>query len=338
MKVYLIHNPVAGQHDHTAELDEVVAYLGQQGWDVTIKRTQDESDATAFAREAVDNHCDMAIAVGGDGTLGQVASGLAKSDVTLGLIPVGTGNVWARLFNIPIWTPTNRSGLMDAAKLLIDGKVKRIDLGRVRDRYFVLYAGLGIDAALANQVEPHRELRRNLGNVTYVVAAASMSLQMRGTRATIVIDGQVTRQRVLLVLVTNVPVYGTVWVAPQAKLDDGYLDVFLFKGENALDVLSHTVKMMVGSSAGDPRIEYYRAKRVEVYGTNRLPIQVDGDPLGDTPAIISVEPQTLNVLIPTNTPDGFFDGNESANPGYYTLLQRILDSARNAIPHEEDAE
>ena len=199
MKVYLIHNPVAGQHDHTAELDEVVAYLGQQGWDVTIKRTQDESDATAFAREAVDNHCDMAIAVGGDGTLGQVASGLAKSDVTLGLIPVGTGNVWARLFNIPIWTPTNRSGLMDAAKLLIDGKVKRIDLGRVRDRYFVLYAGLGIDAALANQVEPHRELRRNLGNVTYVVAAASMSLQMRGTRATIVIDGQVTRQRVLLV-------------------------------------------------------------------------------------------------------------------------------------------
>lgn len=328
MKALLIHNPVAGQRDFTEQLDQVVTYLQSQGWDVTTRRTLGIGDATTFAREAVAYRYDMAIAVGGDGTFGEVATGLAYSDVTLGLIPVGTGNVWAHMLNMPTWSPLNSDALMDAARVLVQGKVRRIDLGKADSRFFALYSGIGWDATLTHQVEPHREIRRRLGNLTYLIAAATYSLSLRGTRMTIVIDGKATRQRVLLILVTNVPVYGAVWVAPQAKLDDGFLDVYIFKGENSLDAISHAVKMLVGAQAGDPRIEMYQAKRIEVYGEKNLPIHLDGDPAGKTPAVITVEHKALSVVVPASTSDSFFQGNATNNPGYYTLVKRILESLR----------
>ena len=328
VKVQLIHNPVAGQHDLSEQINEVVGYLETQGWDVNLRKTMGIGDATTYAREAVAHHYDMVIAVGGDGTFGEVATGLAYSDVTLGLIPVGTGNVWAHMLNMPTWTPLNRTALLDAAEILVQGKVRRIDLGKAGNRFFVLYGGIGFDAALAHQVEPHREMRRSFGNLLYLVAAASLSLSLRGTRMTIVIDGQVTRQRVLLVLVTNVPVYGALWVAPQAKLDDGYLDVYIFKGDNVLDAVSHTVKVTMGVQAGDPRIETYRAKKVEIYGEKHLPIQLDGDPSGETPAVITVAHKALDVIVPAATSDSLFKGTPANSPGYYTLVQRILESLR----------
>jgi diacylglycerol kinase (ATP) len=327
VKVQLIHNPVAGPRDLSEQLREVVAYLETQDWEVSVRRTLGAGDATTYAREAVANHLDMAIAVGGDGTFGEVATGLAYSKVTLGLIPVGTGNAWAHMLNLPTWSPVNRTALLDAAKVLVQGKVRCIDLGRAGNRYFALYGGIGMDAAIAHQVEPHREIRRNLGNLTYLIAAVTLGLSLRGTRITIVIDGHVTRQRVLLLLVTNVPVYGPVYFAPQAKLDDGMLDVYIFKGENALDALSHAIKMSVGVQDDDPRIETYRAKRIEIYGDKHLPIQLDGDPSGQTPVTITVEPRALSVIMPAAS-DGLFKGNPPSNPPYFSLVRRILESLR----------
>jgi len=288
-------------------------------------------DATTYAREAVANSYDMVIAVGGDGTFGEVATGLAYSDIPLGLIPVGTGNVWAHMLNMPTWSPLNRTALLAAAKILVEGTAHKIDLGKAGNRYFVLYSGIGLDGALAHEVEPHRDLRRSFGNLMYLVAAVTLGVSMRGTRMTIVVDGQVTRQRVLLVLVTNVPVYGSVWVAPQAKLDDGYLDVYVFKGENALDTISHVVKMTMGVPRGDPRIETYRAKKVEIFGDKHLPIQLDGDPAGQTPVVVTVEHDALKVIIPADASDGLFNGSPVKSPGYYTLVQRIMESLRSEL-------
>ena len=328
MRVQLIHNPVAGQHDFTEQLDEVVNYLESQGWEVTQRRTLGMGDATTYAREAVVNHFDMVIAAGGDGTFSEVATGLAYSEIPLGLIPIGTGNIWAHMLNIPTWSPLNRSALMSAANIIVQGSVHRIDLGKAGNRYFVLYSGIGLDAALTQQVEPNREMRRRLGNLMYLVAAATWGISMRGTRMTISIDDHVTRQRVLLILVTNVPVYGPLWVAPQAKLDDGYLDVYIFKGENALDVVSHIVKVTLGTQKGDPRIETYRAKKVEIYGDKRLPIQLDGDPAGDTPVVITVEHNALSVIIPPDTPNSLFKDSSAKAHNYYSLVQQIRESLR----------
>lgn len=325
----LIFNPAAGQRDIAGELRQVVGYLESQRWDMTLRRTFGPGDAITYAREAVANGFDMAIAAGGDGTLGQVASGLAGSDCILGVLPVGTGNVWAHMMGLPQWSPLSRTTLLDAARILVEGEVHPIDLGRAGDRHFVLWAGIGFDAQVTQGVEPHREIRRNLGNVAYYVATIALGLGLRGTRVSVSIDGRTMRQRLIMAVVTNAQLYGpTVRLAPQAQLDDGELDVYLFKGDNLLDALRHIIGVVIGRHHRDPKVQTYRARQVEVYADRPLPVQLDGDPVGYTPTSIVVVPRALRVIVPSWASGSLFmDGGTEAMEEV-TLAQRITEHLR----------
>ncbi|MFP3895451.1 MAG: diacylglycerol/lipid kinase family protein [Anaerolineales bacterium] len=309
MNLRLVYNPVAGQHDVEEPLRQVVNFLESQGSEVSVSRTRESGDAAAYARAAADEGSDIVVAVGGDGTLGEVATGLARSNSALGVLPVGTGNVWAHMLGIPVWTPNHRSALLEAAHILVEGKRVPIDLGQVEDRYFVLWTGVGFDAQIAHEVEPQRELRRQLGNLAYFISALSLGLQLRGTRTTISVDGDTVQQRAILVLVTNVQFYGGTWrVAPQAKLDDGLLEVYVFKGGNALDVARHVISVLQGKQLEDPEIDVYRGKQITVQGEETLPVHVDGDPSGYTPVTISVASKALQVIVPSQGCESLFEG------------------------------
>ncbi|MHB0857484.1 MAG: diacylglycerol/lipid kinase family protein [Anaerolineae bacterium] len=326
MKSLLIINPVAGQRDIHSDLAEVIALLHAKGWEVTLRETRGAGDATTYAREAVAEHYDLAVAVGGDGTLGEVATGLACSDCALGVLPVGTGNVWAHMLGLPMWTPWYRTALLDAAQALVDGETHSIDLGRVGERYFLLWTGIGFDAAVAHGVEPHRDVRRSLGNLTYLVASVALGLGLRGTRMTVSIDGQAFRQRILLVLVTNVQLYGgSMRVAPQAQLDDGVLDVYVFKGETLLDLLRHIANIVTGRHQRDPKVNAYRARRVEIRGERSLPLHLDGEPAGHTPVTIEVVPHALRVVMPRWVSSSLFQGSAPAAAREPSLAVRIVD-------------
>ena len=324
MKVQVIYNPVAGTRDVGDDLRKAIDFLESQGWDVTLRETFGGGDATTYAREAVANHCDMVIAVGGDGTLGEVATGLAHSDCALGVLPVGTGNVWAHMLGLPVWSPINRSALMDAARILLEGKTRRIDLGKAGERYFVLWSGIGFDAQIAHDIEPHREIRRSLGNLTYVVTAIALSLGLRGTRVTVSIDGKTVRERALMILVTNAQLYGPSWrLAPEAQLDDGLLEVYIFKGSNTLDVLRHFFLLLLGKHQKSPKIESYRATRVEIRGEKPLPLHLDGDPFGHTPVTITVVPEALHVVAPSWASRTLFRDGGFGDDEDMSLAQRI---------------
>lgn len=324
MRVQLIYNPAAGLRDATNDLGKVIDLLESQGWEVTLRETLGRGDATTYAREAAANQYDMAVAVGGDGTLGEVATGLAWSDCALGVLPVGTGNVWAHMLGLPTWTPMHRSGIMDAARVLVEGESRSIDLGRAGDRYFALWAGVGFDAQIIHDVEPHREIRPNLRNLAYYVTAISLCLGLRGTRVTVAVDDQVVRQRVILILVSNAQLYGRSWrVAPQAQLDDGLLDVYIFKGGGTLDALRHFSLLLLGKHTGDPKIETYRAQRITIRGEKSLPLHMDGDPAGHTPVTITVAPKALNVVVPSWASGSLFEGSASEGSEGFSLAQRI---------------
>jgi len=324
MKAMLIYNPVAGVRDLGAGLDQAIVYLESQGWVIDCYQTFGPGDATTFARSAAAQGYDMAIAVGGDGTLGEVATGLAHSDCILGVLPMGTGNVWAHMLGLPVWSPTYRTSLIDAAHVLVEGQVRSVDLGRAGDRYFVLWSGIGFDAEVAHNVEPHRDIRRSLGNVLYLVTALSLTIGMRGTRVTVDIDGRVLRQRALLILVTNAQLYGHSWrVAPEAQLDDGLLDVHIYKGSSTIDVFRHFGGILLGGHVRDPKMETYRAKRVEIRSNSALPLHLDGDPAGYTPVEIAVEPRALRAVIPQQTSKSLFQDDVDEGAEGPTLAERV---------------
>jgi diacylglycerol kinase (ATP) len=324
MKAHLIVNPVAGTHYTDDLVGAVARYLAEHDWSVAVRRTLGPGDGITYAREAASSGIDVAIAMGGDGTLGEVASGLAHTDCTLGLIPMGTGNVWAHMVGIPTWSVRNKNAVMESARILVEGQAHRVDLGQSGDRHFMLWSGIGFDAEVIQEVERHRTLRRSVGNLADLVAAFVVGASLRGTRTTVVLDGKAMRQRLVFALVCNAQLYGRAFrVAPQARLDDGVLDVFLFKGGSMLDALRHAASVLVNLHAKDPMIEYHRARQVEIHSEHPLPLHLDGDPAGTTPVQISVAHRAISVVFPKTAPASLFeDAEQEAEES--SLMHRLL--------------
>ncbi len=299
MKTLLVRNPVAGQRDVEDDLRRVLSYLRDRGWDVVVRLTERQGHATELAHEAATQGYDMVVAVGGDGTIGEVAAGLVGTSTVLGVLPVGTGNQWAHMLDLPVWSPVYRSALLDAARILVQGEHRRIDVGKANEHYFVMWCGVGFDAQVAQDVEPHRDARRSLGNLTYVVMAVAEAFFMRGTRTTVVVDGRALRYHAMLVVIANAQLYGASFkLAPEARLDDGLLDIFVFRGSNLVDIFWHYALLALGRHAGSRGVEVLKGQNVYVLTENTLPMHVDGNPVGTTPLSVEVVPRALSVVVP----------------------------------------
>lgn len=282
--------------------------LNQAGWSLRVFETSSPGDGTRLAQLAVEDGAQVAIAAGGDGTVSEVANGLVGTDVALGVLPVGTGNVWAKEMGYPGWISPLRHPLKQAAQGLVDAAVRSIDVGRANGLHFLLWVGVGFDAAVAHEVEPLIDVRRRLGNLLYAVSGLSMALSFAGTGSTIVVDDQVVRRRVVMVIITNVRLYGggLFNLAPAARLDDGKLDVFLFRGEGAAATFRHFLSLLAQGHMRDPQLWHCRARHIEIRPDRPLAVHVDGDACGQTPLVIDVVPRALRVLVPPTAPGTLF--------------------------------
>jgi len=312
MKAMLIFNPIAGARDVRRELEQVMAYWEGRGWEVIFRETWGPGDATTFAREAVADGCQAVFVAGGDGTLGEAADGLAGSNVALGVLPAGVGNVWALEMGIPTPSPRRRHPLLDAARVLAEGEIRRIDLGRAGfpgagQRHFILWAGIGLDAKVTERIEPRARPTKRLGTLAYAVAAVLVAKDFRGTRTRVVIDGRRINTRSILILISNAQLYAKlVRVAAEAHLDDGLLDVCIFKGVNLASTIHHAVRVFARRHLRDPQVEYYQCRKVSISTATPLPVQVDGDPIGTTPMEFKIVPRALNVIVPRNASQQLF--------------------------------
>jgi YegS/Rv2252/BmrU family lipid kinase len=251
--------------------------------------------------------CQAVFVAGGDGTVGEAADGLAGSDVALGVLPTGVGNVWALEMGIPTPSPMRRHPLLDAAEVLAEGEIRRIDLGKAGQRHFILWAGIGLDAKVTERMEPRDKPAKHLGTLAYAVAAVLVAKDFRGTRTRVIIDGHRINTRSMLVIVSNAQLYAKlVRVAAEAYLDDGLLDVCIFKGVNLASTVHHAVRVFARRHLRDPQVEYYRCRKVSISTATPLPIQVDGDPVGTTPMEFEIVPQALNIIVPRNLSQRLF--------------------------------
>ncbi len=309
MQAMLIVNPTSGPWDVRRELPIVLSYLENHGWRTTQHQTERPGEATDLARRAVDRGLDAVFVVGGDGTINEVINGLAESPVALGVLPGGTGNVWAKALGLPTRSPLHWLPIVDAIKALVPGTSRRIDLGRANGRYFLQWTGLGLDAEVTYALEPRSRRQRRLGALAYLIAGAATAMNMAGIRTRITIDSQRFYRRTILIVISNSQLYGgKVRIATDARLDDGLLDVDIFSGSGFVSVLRATAGVITGLHVHDPQHSRYRGHLIYIESDKPMAVHVDGEPFGFTPLVCEVVPRALTVLIPWHMRPEMFAG------------------------------
>jgi diacylglycerol kinase (ATP) len=300
VRAVLIYNPRSGTRDIQALLPTALQVFGEYGWRVEAHSTQQPGDVQRLAAEAVRNNYDVVLAAGGDGSLNEAANALAHSDVALATLPSGTANVWARQIGMPIPAPLYNTQLADAARSICTGFVRLIDLGRTNERYFLLWSGAGLDAYVTSKIEPRPPWVKRWGVAGYGLRALWHALQYRGTPMTIEIDDQPPRHdRAVMVLISNIQLYaGIVRPTPEARVDDGLLDICIFKGTSFAYTARHFVSIALGRSAHDPQLINQRGRHVRVSARQPTAVHVDAEPIGVTPIDVHVAPGALHVIVP----------------------------------------
>ncbi|MGH7616894.1 MAG: diacylglycerol/lipid kinase family protein [Gemmatimonadaceae bacterium] len=241
-------------------------------------------------------HYDAVFALGGDGTVMEIAGALAGTSTPVGVLAGGTGNLLARGLGIPL-------SVRRAVAALLEGEELRIDLGRFDSgRRFAITAGVGIDAAMV--AETPGWLKRRLGVLAYAMMATRASLRIvlgrEFFRVRVVIDGTAYERTAAAVMVAN---FGAVLgrritLGPGIRTDDGYLDVCVFSPRSLRDALRIMGRLLRGAFEDDPCMFYARGRDVLVETTPALPWQADGELMGMTPFHAAVEPLAARLLVP----------------------------------------
>lgn len=280
-------------------LEETLSYLRvASGVEVAAVAAQSFDHAAQTARAAAQTGADLVIAAGGDGTLRAVAEGLTGTKTAMGILPRGTVNVLAREFGIPLDDPTR------ALDICLGGKTRAIDLGRIGNRYFLLMCSVGFDALTVGNVNP--EVKGVVGASAYVLAAVATLATYTPPEMTLILDGEPRATGpTFMVVVANAPTYGGDFrLAPEADMGDGLLDVCVFEAPaGPLPVQRAAFIRQIGAVAlgrhlQDPDVQFYRARRIELYAAPQTSVQIDGDALGATPLTVEVAPGALSVRAP----------------------------------------
>lgn len=296
LRYTVIVNPVAGRGRARRLLPRLEAALDANGLDAELRVSDHPEQPAALARDAVESgRC--VVACGGDGLVGQLAAVTAEAGGVLGIIPAGAGNDFARHLGL------DPSRALDALAVLKHGIIGEVDLGRANGRLFCCVAGTGFDAEAnrwANRV------KRLTGRPLYIAAMLRTLATYRPQRFRLRADGAVREVEAWLVAVANAPSYGGgMLVAPQARVDDGRLEVVIVGALSRPEFLYTFPKVFRGAHVDHPAVEVFAARRVEVASTGgalEFDLYADGERIGPLPVEIEAVPRALRVIVPPGAP------------------------------------
>ena len=292
----------------------LVADLWQaRGWRVTIQPTQAPGHATELAQQAAKDGCQVVIAAGGDGTLGEVANGLAETETIMAPLPVGTANSFARELHMPLPLLRGKHQLLKASQLLLNGRIHHMDLGYTTNsegegRYWLLWSGAGADGYLVEHIEPRPKWSKKIGRLGYMLQGIALTLNYPRVAGTVEIDGRMYQDDYLLALVSNCRLYagGGITISPQAKLDDGLFEVWLFRGQHILKMFQYGALMKMGQREYEG-MELVYGRSITIHMEPEMPCQTDGEPGGFTPLTCTLKPGALRLLVPASAPEDLFE-------------------------------
>jgi len=295
--VFLV-NPASGNGatgKRWPELAHRAARLGLQGETLFSERP---GHLTELAREA-GARGDLLVVVGGDGTLNEVANGVVGTSTELALLPNGTGQDFGRTYGIP-------TKFDDAVRVAREGATRTVDAGRVRfrtwggengERWFANVGSVGMSGAVAQRANATSKALG--GRATFFYSLVRVFLEWENTLVTVRLDADERTGRMHDVIVANGQWHGGgMWLAPDARPDDGLFDVVLIGDVNKVDFLTTAPKLYKGKHVGHPKVEVLRSASVTVEAGQHLPIELDGEQVGTTPVSFELVPGALRVRVP----------------------------------------
>lgn len=305
MRALLLYNPTAGRVPMRYFVARAVRVLRGMGWQAEMSASRSGVDGTGIARQAAEDGVDVVFAVGGDGTIRGVASGLTGSRTALGILPAGTMNVFALELGLRPFTWHRLWAMTANVRKLAAARAYDVDLGRCGSDQFLLWAGIGLDALTIQQLEPRPRLDKFFTIPHYAAQVVWNAAQWHGLDMRFRADGEDFSGRFLLAVVANIRKYmgGYVTISPNARLDDGEMDLWLFSGDHLGDTARHLVDMATQRHPNSVNVQRVPFHHLEVECDAPYSIQMDGDPApGFKRVEIDVLPRCLRLLVPERSP------------------------------------
>ncbi|HEX2959237.1 MAG TPA: YegS/Rv2252/BmrU family lipid kinase [Chitinispirillaceae bacterium] len=261
--------------------------LKQMGMEAEIIESTSSKHAEEIARGCGENGDDLVIAAGGDGTINSVVNGLAGSQTALGIIPIGTINLFALELDIP-------TDIDSACQIIGHARIKTIDLGKVNDRYFTSLCGIGFDADVISHTRS--SMKKLLGAGAFILNGIKALFRYSFKSIQISID-QTNPKTGYIVIIGNGKYYGpSMLIAPEVSSHDGLLDIVIFKKKDALSLLRYVWELHKGDLTALSDVEHFRGKHISIGRQGRHKLHIDGEYYGRTPVEISVVSSALKVV------------------------------------------
>lgn len=290
-KVVFIINPIFGINRKPSRIINWI----EESWkdmdlEYEIVKTGHRGHGIVLAKEAAEAGADMVVAVGGDGTINEIGQGLIGTKAVLGVVPAGSGNGFARNMKIPL----NQQEAIEALKTPV---LRKFDAGKINEFFFFNVAGAGVDATISHAFD-NSKIR---GPIPYFLVGIKEYFRFTPEHLEIELKDQTLQRNPVLLSFANLPEYGVnATIAPNAKPDDGLIDVCILSPINLGKALISLPKFFSGRIDEVAEMEIYQTKKVVIHRASAGPIHTDGDP-HDTTATLTVEilPQALTLAVPT---------------------------------------
>jgi len=275
-------------------------FLVEKGLKFEFDVTEARGHAVELARTAIQKGYKLIVSVGGDGTINEIVNGLHASgsmkDVELGVISTGTGGDFGKTLGISKNWPQACQQLLNPERLKTDiGLIELDKAGKICKRVFVNFAGMGFDAEI---VKATTVRFKKLGGLpAYLMGLSTTLFNYRNKNVTLLLDGTVQRYRACTVVVTNGKYGGgSMFLSPNARIDDGLLDVVIIGDIDKFDLIRSLPRIYRGTHLTHPKVKTARVKTIELSSVEPASIQADGELIGESAAKLTVLPGALTIL------------------------------------------
>ena len=287
-KVLFIVNPISGSGRKGAVYRHIHRHADRKRIDYSVCHTRYAGHATELARRAITKGYDIVVAVGGDGTINEVASVVVHTPVALGIVPCGSGNGLARHLQIPLDT-------VKAIRLINETTIHCLDYGRINDRPFFCTCGIGFDAFISLKFADSSKR----GPLTYLENVLREGLNYRSENYIIENEDGTERHEAFLIACANASQYGNnAYIAPQASMKDGLMDVIIMKPFNAFEAPQIALQLFNKTLLSNDHIETFQARKIRITRTDDGPVHCDGDPFTTGREIlVELIPNSFNVVV-----------------------------------------